>query len=577
MTSTANEVEGFTRATLSALRYLREQSGMGAWMVLRRQDDHAVVLEVDDSSFGRTAQQASQWSDSICSRMIMGDGPNVATDVSRIDSYRESPDATISGVKAYVGVPIMLSSGELFGTLCGIDRHPQSEDLHRVLPLAQVFAQMLGNMIDVELQLDSEHRRLEQALAASTIDPATGLANHIGWDDQLGREEERCRRHGTAAAVIIVEIEGLERRSELHGQSAVELYVQTASSTLTATVGSDQLVARIGTDRFGLALFGLTSNEVAQVERRIHKALLDRSISASIGTALRKPAGGLQGAVAEADAELFQNKRVRSAGDTAVDASVTLLRDAIDQGAIRAYFQPIVDLRTANVVSLEALARWVTDEGVREPAAFVPLVQRANLLRPLFERILDDSLEQLQNMRHLAPDLTMSVNLEFGPDPEPGLYHFVMSRLSAHDLAPEALTIELRERVAIDVRADVRLELERLAAAGVRLVLDDFGSLASIDTLRALPIHGVKIDRRFTSQVVNSDRDHDAIRHMISLATDAGVEIKAAGIETRAQNDQLIEMGVSQGQGYHFFLPQPPESLSDLLSSALSSWSARVA
>lgn len=578
MTSTANEVDGFTHATLSALRYLKEQSGLGAWMVLRRQHDDAVVLEVDDSAFGFTSQQTSAWNDSICGRMVAGHGPNVAPDVSQVEAYRESPDAISTGVAAYIGVPILLSSGELFGALCGIDRERQSDDLHRALPLAQVFAEMLGNMIDVELQLDSEHRRLEQALALSTIDPVTGLANSLGWEEQLAREEERCRRHGTSAAVIMVELDGLDRRTELHGQAATELYVQSAASTISAAVGSNQLVAHVGSDRFGLALFGLTANEVAQIERRIHKALLDRSVSACLGAALRKPSSGLQGAVAEADAELFQNKRARGAGDVAGDANVTLLRDAIEQGAIRAYFQPIVDLQTSNVVSLEALARWVTDEGVREPAAFVPLVQRANLLRQLFERMLDDSLEQLQNLRHFSPELTVAVNLEFGPEPEPGLYHFVMSELRAHSLPPDALTLELSERHTVDVQPDVRLELERLAAAGVRLVLDDFGTgFASMDTLRALPISGVKIDRRFISQVVNGDREPEVVKAMIALAADAGVEIKAAGIETKAQNERLIELGVSQGQGYHFFVPQPPDSLGNLLSSSLGNWSARVA
>jgi EAL domain-containing protein (putative c-di-GMP-specific phosphodiesterase class I) len=233
--------------------------------------------------------------------------------------------------------------------------------------------------------------------------------------------------------------------------------------------------------------------------------------------------------------------------------------EAIEMGAISAYFQPIVDLRTGEVVSIEALARWLSPEGVREPDRFLRQLTRAGLLGALFDRILDDGLGHLATFRHIAPELTLSVNFEFDSKPDNSLLTSVTDRLAKHS-----------ERQTFDLPAAVRTELDAVAALGVSLTLDDFGTgFASLETLTTLPISGVKLDRRFTGQVVNGDREPVVVKAMIAMATEVGLKVIAGGIETQMQCDRLVRLGCRLGQGYLFALPQPAESLGTVLSAPL--------
>ena len=114
--------------------------------------------------------------------------------------------------------------------------------------------------------------------------------------------------------------------------------------------------------------------------------------------------------------------------------------------------------------------------------------------------------------------------------------------------------------------------LAAVADLGVQLVLDDFGTgYASLDTITRLPIHGVKLDRRFTTMVIDGDREPVVVKTMVAMALEAGLTITAEGIETRAQCDRLIRLGCRLGQGYLYALPQPADSLVNVLSASLAS------
>jgi len=234
--------------------------------------------------------------------------------------------------------------------------------------------------------------------------------------------------------------------------------------------------------------------------------------------------------------------------------------------------KPLVDLRTGDVVALEALARWQSADGVREPDQFLPLLARAGLLGALFDRILDDGLQKLVEFRRVSPALQLAVNLEFDTKPVNSLLDTVRDRLSIYNLPPDALSLELSERQTFELPVDVQHELFAVAEMGVKLVLDDFGTgFASLETLTTLPISGVKLDRKFTSQVVNGERESIVVKAMIALAAETGLTVIAEGIETQMQCDRLVRMGCRLGQGYLFALPQPADSLAAVISAPLVS------
>lgn len=460
---------------------------------------------------------------------------------------------------------VTFPDGQHFGELIGYGSHSRDVTHAQV----QVLASLLGALAAAEVALASERR--EAQLRDGLLDPLTGLATRQGWEQRMRSDEQFCREFGETAAVLVIELDELKRSNEQQGHSVGDEQLRLAGTVLREVLGGHHFAARITGDRLGALMIGVNDHEMGELERTTRQALAAADVSAAIGVVRRRPETGLSGAMAAADDLIEQTHAVERVA-VADAGHVAALMDAMDRGAIRAYFQPIVDLRTGEVVALEALARWQSADGVREPDQFLPQLQQAGLLGALFDRILDDGLEKLVEFRRVSPNLQLAVNFEFDTKPVNSLIDTVRDRLARHNLPPSALSLELSERQTFELPVDVLHELFAVAEMGVQLMLDDFGTgFASLETLTTLPVTGVKLDRRFTGQVVNGERESIVVKAMIALAAETGLTVIAEGIETQLQCDRLVRMGCRLGQGYLFALPQPADSLATVLSAPLVS------
>lgn len=250
---------------------------------------------------------------------------------------------------------------------------------------------------------------------------------------------------------------------------------------------------------------------------------------------------------------------------------LTVFDGSFEGGRIVTYFQPIVALRTGEVVAIEALARWQTPDGVLPPSAFIEQFNNQELMLALFDHMLESTLQFLSDHRHRMPDLSAAVNLELAGIPERGLADLIGARLAEFDTDPEALTIELNERLAYHLSPPVIDELRRVAATGVKLVLDDVvAAFDAIHRLPGVPIAGAKLDRRHVNQLTAGDHEQHVIRAILARAASAGIDVIAEGVETQTQCDRLARLGCHFGQGYLFAVPQPASSLSAVLESPLA-------
>jgi diguanylate cyclase len=259
--------------------------------------------------------------------------------------------------------------------------------------------------------------------------------------------------------------------------------------------------------------------------------------------------------------------------------SVVVLQDPSDlapsasgdvDGRMIAYFQPIVELSTGEVVAIEALARMQTIDGVLGPDSFLDAYSTGTSMMSLFDRMLDSSLQFLGDFRHRIPDLSAALNLEFAGVPEFGLAELVERRLLETGTDADAITIELNERIAYELTDGARSQLRKLVDLGVKLLLDDVPhSFHALEQLGDIPISGAKLDRRYVQQVNGTERDVAEIRMILARAADHGIEVIAEGVETQTQCDKLVQLGCRFGQGYLFAVPQPPDSLSAVLGAPL--------
>jgi len=247
------------------------------------------------------------------------------------------------------------------------------------------------------------------------------------------------------------------------------------------------------------------------------------------------------------------------------------LDDGFQGGRIVTYFQPIVALRTGEVVAIEALARWQTPDGVLPPSAFIEQFNNQHLMLALFDHMLESTLQFLADHRHRMPDLSAAVNLELAGIPDSGLADLIGARLLEFGTDPESLTIELNERLAYDLDAPVIDELRRVASLGVKLLLDDVtASFDAIHRLPGVPIAGAKLDRRHVNQLTAGEHEMHVIRSILERAAAAGIDVIAEGVETQTQCDRLVRLGCHFGQGYLFAVPQPASSLAAVLESPLA-------
>jgi Amt family ammonium transporter len=246
------------------------------------------------------------------------------------------------------------------------------------------------------------------------------------------------------------------------------------------------------------------------------------------------------------------------------------LRRALTRDELLLQYQPLVDLRSGDVVGFEALVRWQhPTRGLVPPLAFIPMAEETGLIIALGRWVLDAACRQAAALNaDLAAEgdrTFVSVNLSARQFTEGDLIDDIRRTLARTGLDPEALELEITESVLMDhSEAGIRT-LSEIRDLGVRLVLDDFGTgYSSLAYLKHLPLDTIKIDRTFVAGI-EDPADRSIVEAVVALAHGLGIGVVAEGIETKAQADKLRELGCDLGQGYLFSRPVPADGKLALL------------
>lgn len=214
------------------------------------------------------------------------------------------------------------------------------------------------------------------------------------------------------------------------------------------------------------------------------------------------------------------------------------------------YYQPKVSLISNRVAGAEALARWRRRDGsVATPAAFMPAVQQAGLMKALTLQLLDRLVQDMHDT--LGADLRLSFNVGVDDFEDDVLCTMLLDAIRDRRLLPASLELEIVETQALQASDALLGRVKQLVDAGISLAMDDFGvGYSSIDTLSKLPFSTIKLDQGLIGRMLGSDKDATIVRSSIRLGHELGMEIVAEGVETWAQRDFLIESGCKLMQGY---------------------------
>jgi EAL domain-containing protein (putative c-di-GMP-specific phosphodiesterase class I) len=211
-----------------------------------------------------------------------------------------------------------------------------------------------------------------------------------------------------------------------------------------------------------------------------------------------------------------------------------------------------MDLRTRRIVGAEALVRWIHPEfGTLPPDEFIPVAEKTGLIDPLTTIVLDEALAQRQRWAEAGLALGIAVNVSVRTLGDPWLPEKIAAALAKAGCPAEALTIEITESQLMADVSRAAGALERISDLGVAVSIDDFGTgFSSLSSLRALPLHEIKIDKSFVLRLDEDDNDAVIVRSTAELGRNLGLRVVAEGVENDRSLDILTEFGVDVAQGY---------------------------
>ena len=515
--------------------------------------------------------------------------------------------ATLAGVRsAAPAVPVVVYTRDLDDALAiRALRAGAHECLAKGDMPAHALARTLGFAIERQRRLATLEAARVDAAHRATHDPLTGLANRDLFLDQLDRALAFGSRYNRKTGLLFVDLDGFKAINDTMGHAKGDALLRAVSARLLASVRRSDAVGRLGGDEFVILLPDVTSRrDVSHVKETILESLRvpvslngdePLIVEASIGSAMSPLDGAsAQDLLDAADSDMYREKYERRSGRTlapmagmtaaGTDGAETVeiadsvshrresrLRSAVAQGEFEVFYQPILDVVADRIVAAEALLRWRDpDRGLLSPSVFMALAEDTGLIVPIGEQVLRHACESIVAWRRdLEVDaLRVSVNLSAVQLREHGFEQRVATILQETGCPPDALTLELTENSTMVDGEMIMETLRALKGLGLRLVVDDFGvGHASLTFLREAPVDGIKIDRRFVSQLLVDQRDQAIVSSMVRLARGLGLNVVAEGVESGEQSQRLARLQCFEQQGNHFGEAMPAREFASLLAS----------
>jgi len=457
--------------------------------------------------------------------------------------------------------------------------------------LARAMNQMAESIENSNVLLESSADTLKHQ---ATHDALTGLPNRALLEDRLKQAISYADRYGRLMTVVFINLDGFKMVNDSLGRKAGDELLKAMAARMSQCLRGVDTVVRTGGDEFVIVLYDRPGDgtEIAPALQRLLEAIavpvqIDRQaiqITGSMGVATY-PADGADAdaLVMNADAAMYRAKAsgrnnfqfyAAEMNGTSRDrlAMREGLRHAIARGELHLAYQPKVDMRSGEVIGVEALIRWQHPErGLVSPTEFIPLAEETGLIVPIGEWVLRTACFQHKAWQRAGlPAFGVSVNVSARQFRERTLIEQVARALADSGLEAMFLELELTESLVMEDLESALLSMKALQAMGVQLSIDDFGTgYSSLSALKRFPIARLKIDRAFVRDIPDDDEDKAIAKAIISLGHELNLKVIAEGVENEQQLEFLRANGCDEMQGYLFSPPVPPAQLAALVKTPL--------
>ncbi len=428
----------------------------------------------------------------------------------------------------------------------------------------------------VSMALANAHH-LDHLQYQALHDALTGLPNRNALHQRFAGLAAAAKARGHGLALMLLDLNHFKEINDTLGHHVGDVLLCSIGRRLQMLSGAyDALLCRLGGDEFAIVAGDdrATPRELADIllASLRHPFEIDAmrlSVGGSIGVAVYPQDGSASNELLRsADVAMYEAKRqgggirlYERALDRHTPERLALMAEidqAIANGQLALHYQPKL-AASGEVLGFEALVRWQHPRyGVVMPGAFVPLVEVSETIHPLTREVLRQALGEQRRWRDGGKDYTVAVNLSARNLLDERCLLDLQALLIEFGSDPARVELEITESALMQDPEGAATLLDRMAALGVRLSIDDFGTgHSSLAYLRRLPIQTLKIDQVFIRNLATSEHDRIIVRSTIQLAHNLGLQVTAEGVENEETATLLREMGCDQMQGYHFCRPQP--------------------
>jgi len=462
---------------------------------------------------------------------------------------------------------------------------------HSAAPIHDRDGRILGAVIVFRDVIVSRERRL-QMLHLAEHDALTDLPNRLLFNDRLARAIALARRYGRRLAVLFLDCDRFKHINDTLGHAIGDQVLRSVARRLTTCVRESDTVSRHGGDEFLVLLSevdqpddaGLLAEKiVSSIADPHHIAGHELLITGSVGIALYPEDGqDPQSLIMRADTAMYHAKntgrnRVRfyrpdmEAPAIKRSSIESELRNALDSGEFRLFYQPTIDLETGRILGAEALMRWQHPErGLLSPDEFIPVAEKTGLIVPIGRWALYEACRQARawlDSGHAAVPIAVNVSaLQFRTA---GFLEDIQRFLRETRLPARFLQLELTESALMVDTAETTSLLEVLKRNGVVLKVDDFGTgPSSLSYLQHCPVDVLKIDQSFVHEIATTTDGAPLVRAVIAMGKSLGCRIVAEGVETKQQFAYLRAEHCDEGQGFHFSPPVDAATFEGLLAAS---------
>jgi diguanylate cyclase (GGDEF)-like protein/PAS domain S-box-containing protein len=438
----------------------------------------------------------------------------------------------------------------------------------------------------------TERKRTEASLKCiNHLDELTGLPNRVSVVEQLSHPMSNPQRHNLSLAVAYLDLDGFKAVNDTCGHKLGDELLATLSKRMSEVLSKNDTLGRIGGDEFIAIIADLEKTEDCEpILKRLLEVIAEPvtlgdavvNISASIGVSFNSQnAVDMDPLIRQAYQAMWDakqsGKNCYRQFDTAQDNAIKVQRQCIDD--VRAalfnnefvlHYQPKVNMRTGEVIGVEALIRWQHPErGIIPPLDFLPAIEGHAISLELGEWVIHTALSQISQWQRLGLNLPISVNISAYQLTQKNFPDRLSILLAAHPLvSPHRLELEILETSALSDINQVSGIMTTCQDMGVSFALDDFGTgYSSLTYLRRLPAYIIKIDQSFVRDMLEDADDLAIVEGVVGLAKAFQREVIAEGVETITHGIALLKLGCELAQGYGIARPMPASDIPEWASS----------